>query len=785
VIYRTLIFLCLFAPKLTFAQANVLEGHIRDTLKNPVQSAHIIINEVVRSVSDSSGSFRITDLSIGNRLIISHLSYDTLSYIITQNDFQGLKEFFLRPTSKLLEEVTISKGAEHDRNEAGLITLKPVGIESVQSPFGDFSSVLTTLPGVSANNELTASYRVRGGNFDENLIYVNDIPVYRPQLISAGQQEGLSFVHMDMVREVKFSAGGWQSKYGDKLSSVLNVNYKDPNALEGKLIAGLLGGSLYFGYGNPTGKFSLVSGIRHKNARYLLNTFDTKGEYIPQFTDVQGLLRYNISSDRLNRLSILFNTAQNKYEVIPETRETEFGAFGGGTFRFLVGFDGKELLNYTLSQGGIKWDYSINPGWINQLIASGVYSREREISDLESGYRLCDVNTNIGSTNFNECVVIRGLGTQYDYARNNLRVGMLNIENRQSIKLNESNDFEWGISYAYKEIRNKFNEYEFLDSADYVQITEQILNDEEIRVNALEAFFQNETSISGKHAFNYGVRLNFQNLNNNLLISPRLGYSFNPKWRRDIIFRLAAGVYQQQPFLREMIDFNSNFNRKIKPQSSLHIIAGADYNFTWWSRPFKLLSEAYYKYLWNINPYDVDNVRIRYYADNPGEGKVSGVDLRLSGEFIPGTESWFSLSFLSAQENIDGDTRGFIRRPSDQRISMSIVFQDHLPNDPSLKIFLAFAFGSGFPFGPPNDFENRNIFRGEEYRRVDLGLSKSFKLPDKINFDELALRIEILNLLGTANTISYSWIEDFNGRNFGVPNNLSARFFNVKIEAKL
>lgn len=769
------------AVRYTFAQPGTLRGKIVSEDSTPIEGAHIIVDKKVVTISSRSGEFSLI-IEINKTLKISHISYDTLSYTIGMNDFDNAKTFTLQSSSRLLKEITISDQLEN-RNEAGLFKLKPIGIQSFPSPFGDFTSALTTLPGVASNNELSSTYRVRGGNFDENLVYVEDIPVYRPQLISSGEQEGLSFVNTDLAENVSFSSGGWEPLYGDKLSSVLRVNYREPEKFFAKLNGGLLGGSLSIGAANKKKTISFLTGVRHKDARYLFNTFDTRGEYLPRFTDLQGLLTIKPIRGK-DQVKILFNTATNRYEVIPTTRETEFGSFGGGVLRFLVGFDGRDLVRYTTYQGGVKWDHQISSTFINQLILSAVKSGEREFSNLESGYRLCDVNTNIGSANFNECVTIRGLGTQFDYARNRLDVGIFKIENRQTIELNPTSEVEWGLSYSYTNFDNELNEYEFIDSADYVNITERLYSKSDLKTHGLEAFVQNRKSFSLVHSITYGARVNFQDVNNNMIFSPRFQYSLHPQWDRDVIFRLAAGIYGQQPFFRERLDFSGNINENIKPQYSFHIIAGTDYSFQIWARPFKFIGELYYKYLWNIIPYDIDNVRIRYYGDNLGNAMAEGIDLRISGEFIPGTESWFSLGLLNTKEDVSGDGKGYIRRPSDQHINLGIVFQDHVPGDPTLKVYISLLFGSGFPFSPPDDYLNRNSFKGEQYRRVDLALSKEFNIRGSL-LQQIKIRAEILNLLGVSNTISYNWIEDYSGRKFGVPNTLSTRFFNLKLEVDL
>ena len=410
-------------------------------------------------------------------------------------------------------------------------------------------------------------------------------------------------------------------------------------------------------------------------------------------------------------------------------------------------------------------------------------SGEREYFDVEGGYLLCDVNNNPGTANFNECVSVRGIGTNYDYGRNKLEATIYNFENRNAYRLNQRNIIEFGVGYNRQEIDDELDEYSFIDSSDFVTITRVLNSQLELNTNIATAYLQHTFYLNDLHTITYGARLNYRDVNKQLLFSPRMQYSIQPRWQRDVLFKAAVGVYQQPPFYRELRDFDGNLNKDLKAQTSIHFIAGMDYNFKLWGRNFKFLTEAYYKRLSNVVAYDLDNVKIRYYANNRTEAFATGMDFRVSGEFIPGTESWFSLGLLNTREDLEDDNNGNVRRPSDQRINLAIFFQDHLPNDPTVRVNLSVLFGSGLPFGPPNDIDDRTIFIGRAYRRVDIGFSKSIVLNKK-TLKSLWLGLDVLNLLGTDNTISYTWVEDFAGVEYGVPNNLSQRFFNAKIHAR-
>ena len=777
------VLISIFSFELSAQNTTTVSGTINDDKDNSVDGVHVrIINTSIGTFSDKEGNFNlIVPPSTILKLLFTHISYDSTEFELSLNpgDKRNLKITLIQRT-KLLDEVDVVGVQEEDlRSQVSVYTLEPRSVKTLPSAFNDFSSILFTLPGVVGNNELSSTYSVRGGNFDENLVYVNDIPIYRPQLISSGQQEGLSFVNPDMVENVSFSAGGWQPKYGDKLSSSLNITYRNPQTFRATGTIGLLGAAIAIS-GRTPNQIGFNIGIRHKNSKYLLNTFDTEGAYLPKFTDVQSYFLFPLNSS--TEIGVLFGYARNRYLVEPENRETEFGAFGAGALRLFVAFNGQEVSQYDTYQGGIKISKKVNNRFKSDLIISGVYSMEREFSDLEGGYRLCDLDNDPASSSFNQCVSTLGLGTNFNYARNMLDVRLLNAENRNILNISSRQTAEFGIGYSRQLTDDQLNEYEFIDSADFVTITDVAQSESDLNSNHYSGYYQHVFDLN-RSTLVAGFRFNYWDLNMKWIFSPRLQYAYQLPWIRDAIFKASLGLYQQHPFFREMRDFSGSLHTDLKPQSSIHFITGLDYNFKFWGRDFKLLMEAYYKYLYDVIPYDVDNVRIRYYASNNTKAYAVGFDTRISGEFIPGTESWFSISILSTKEDVENDGNGYIRRPTDQRLNLGIVFQDHIPNDPSLRVNLGLLYGTGFPFGPPNSLENRNIFSGDDYTRVDIGISKhiDFEAKGSKVFKSLLIGVEILNLLGARNSISYLWVEDVSGRQFAVPNNLSARFFNFKI----
>ena len=784
---QLILFINLYLSIGLFAQQQaVVSGTITDESGQPLNAVNIQINgSTVGVSSDAAGSYKI-DIPTGKdiELIYSHVGYSNEIKALNLKVGESVTfDVVLKETTEVLTGVQI-KGERDGREEVSITKIKPKSLESLPTAFGDFNKVLTTLPGVVSNNELSSTYSVRGGSFDENLIYVNDIPVYRPFLISNGQQEGLSFVNSNLVKEIEFSAGGWQPKYGDRLSSVLNVDYKTPEKFGASATLGLLGGMAHIEGATRSGKLTYVTGVRHKSAQYLLNTLETQGEYLPKFTDLQAYVNYTID-DRTD-VGILTSYARNRYYVEPVSRETEFGTFDR-SFRLFVGFIGKEILEYDTYQGGVKINRRLTDNLTSTLIASGVYAFEREYTDVEGGYRLCDVDKNLGSDTFNECVYVRGIGSNYDYGRNNLQANIINLENRNVLVLDNNNTVEFGLGYSYQHIDDQLSEYTFRDSVDYVIDIQSLQASNEISSSQYTGYIQHTSDINNRMTTTYGVRLNYWTLNQQLLVSPRAQIAFRPRWVRDVMFKLATGIYQQPPFFREMRAPDGLLNTDLKAQKSFHIIGALDYNFKWWNRDFKFIGEVYYKGLSDVVPYDVDNVKVRYYATNSAKAYATGVDLRVSGEFIEGTESWFSVGILNAREDVEGDGRGYIRRPTDQRLNVAVFFQDHLPNNPTFRVSLNLFFGSGLPFGPPQSFEKRNIFSGDTYRRLDMGFSKLIYL-NKEKFDsqrQLLISAEILNVFGVANAISYTWITDVANNQFAVPNTLSARFLNVKLSIKI
>jgi hypothetical protein len=773
-----------------------LYGVVKDQKGKVIELANVIHNESQKvAITDSRGRFSLI-LQAGDKQLVTvkFVGFKPRAYTVdlAPGEEKELNITLIEET-RILQDVEIKgERSQAEIEEVSVTAIDPKLPRIMPSVSQDFNKILATLPGVSSQNELSSEYTVRGGNFDENLIYVNDIPVYRPFLIRAGQQEGLSFVNPDLTASAEFSAGGWQPRYGDKLSSVLNVTYKEPKKFGGSISGGLLGGTMHLEGSSKNKRFSHITGVRHKRLEFLLNTLETSGEYLPRFTDVQSYMSYDLTPEESSikertKFGLLNAYSRNRYNVIPAARESTFGTVQE-VIRLFVAFDGQEEMEYDTYQGGLSLSHKWSEKFKSSITQSLTITRERENQDLEAGYRLCDVGTNLGDTTFDQCISERGIGTIYNYGRNNLTATILNTVNRNELQLNEKNEIEFGLQYGVENIEDRLNEYSFVDSSDYVNVTETRQSSIQINSQRIEAYVQHSVQPDSVFKFTYGVRLNYWNVNDQLLISPRAQLYVNPRWKKDVRFKAAAGVYQQPPFYRELRNYDGTVNRDVKAQRSYHFILGGDYRFQIWSRDFKLTTEAYVKYLDRVIPYDVDNVRIRYYPEVDATAYNIGMDVRIGGEFIPGAESWFSLGILSSREDVANDDKGYIRRPSDQRLNLGIFFQDHLPNNPSLRAYINLVYGTGLPFGPPRRPEFRAELSAPSYKRVDVGFTKVLLInPDDIarrGLKSLRLGVEVLNIIAANNVISYIWIQDVTGNTYAIPNTLSQRFLNFRVIAE-
>ncbi len=807
-----------------FCQAQetaVVHGKVTDPLGKPMQ--YVFVSVVGTSSGTSTNvkgtySLRIqaeTDIT----LAFSFMGYTTVRQSLRlRKDADKEINCMLTPSNTELGGFEI-KDDKVDRSST-LIKINPKDAVVIPSASGSgIEALIKTMPGVRSNNELSSQYSVRGGNFDENLVYVNDVEIYRPFLVRSGQQEGLSFLNSDLVSSIQFSAGGFDAKYGDKMSSVLDIQYKKPTEFAGSVTLSLLGASAHIEGAAKNKKINYLLGIRQKSNQYLLNNLQTKGEYRPSFTDIQGFSNYSLSK-KLD-ISFLGNYARNLFRMIPQDRETAFGTVTEA-YQFKVYFEGQEKDQFENYLGALSLHWRPYSKMSLKLITSGFRTLETETFDILGQYYLNRLETDLGSNEFGQAAEAIGVGSYLNHARNRLDARVFNIEHKGAVE--DSNKFlQWGIKVQRELVYDKLREWTLIDSAGYSlphlpdsvgyqdpqaqEYDSLLLQDvtrasNELASNRYSAFIQNTWTYqfdSTRMTFTAGVRSGYWDLDQQLLLSPRVSVSIKPNWKNDLLFRMAAGVYHQPPFYRELRNPYGVVNTSLKAQTSYQVVAGSDWNFKAWNRPFKFVTELYYKYIENLIPYEVDNVRIRYSALNNARGYATGIDFRVNGEFVRGAESWASLSIMKTQEDIKDDfcytsegvrvEPGYLARPTDQRVNFNLFFQDFLPKNPTFKMYLNLVFGSSLRFGPPNSPKYLHTYKIPPYKRVDIGFSKQIIGEDSHvsekslfrHFTTMWVSLEVFNLLQVSNTISYFWVSDINGREYAIPNYLTPRQLNIKL----
>ncbi|GAA4810486.1 TonB-dependent receptor [Litoribaculum gwangyangense] len=811
------IFLHLAIISISFSQTATIKGVILDENNKPIENVNI--KTTTTGTQTNANGFFILDIPANLDITIefTHISHKKI--VSTFNLKNGEELEFNPVMSTSIEQIATVIVTNNRRKEVeGIITLKPETIRKIPGANAGVENLLLTLPGVSNNNELSTQYSVRGGNYDENLVYVNGIEVYRPFLVRSGQQEGLSFVNTDLVQNVDFSAGGFQAKYGDKLSSVLDITYKNPYDFEVNADLSLLGGSFSIENISKDSKFSGIVGLRYRDNSLLVNAKETETNFRPSFADAQGYFTYKFNNKF--HLSFLGNASINKYNYEPLTRQTNFGTLADPV-ALLVFYQGQEKDRYQTLFGAFKGSYFANDDLTLHLITSTYHTTEEEYFDILAQYRLGEVNNNIGDEDLGEVEFSEGVGSQLNHGRNDLDALITNIEHKGDYIIND-NRIEWSVKYTNEDIRDRLVEWEVIDSAGfsirpprttpvneqpYIPFSGPLEPFQNVRatnytqINRLQAYAQwskRSTLGAADVWYNAGFRVHNWSVSgdgisssNQTVFSPRAQFAIKPDWKKDMLFRVATGIYYQPPFYRELRDRNGVVQPNVKAQKSFHLVLGNDYSFKMWDRPFKLTSEIYYKNLTDVNPYTLENVRIRYRANNSAKAYAYGLDMRLNGEFVPGTESWFSFGYLKTEENIEN--RGYISRPTDQRLKFAALFQDYVPNVPNLKLYLNLVYNTGLPGGSPSyadPYEYQN--RLPAYKRADLGLQfvlvdakKQFNNGWKKPFKELSFGFEIFNIFDVQNSITNTWVRDVSSkRQFAIPNYLTPRVFNVRTTMK-
>lgn len=779
--------LCLCAYASASAQSFTLTGKVIDENNDPVEFASVsCAKQGKMTMTALNGSYSLQLQSADSvEIRFSMIGYKTKVRVLRRPRGKQTMQVVLHSSDNALSEVTITgKRIETGQTQE----LSKEHIKNMPSTTGNaVEEMIQSQAGVSTHSELSSQYNVRGGSFDENSVYINNVEIFRPFLVRSGQQEGISVINPDMVEKIGFSTGGYEARYGDKMSSALNIEYRRPKRFEASATASMLGASAFVGMSNK--KFSWSNGLRYKTTKYLLGSMDTKGEYQPTFIDYQTYLTY--SPNKRWDIKFLGNISDNHYNFTPEDRETNFGTMEN-VKAFKVYFDGHEKDVFRTFFGSLGVTRKFGENTSLSLIASAFNTREQEKYDIQGQYWLTQTET---SENL-------GVGTYFQHTRNYLKAHVesakLLFKTRQ-----KKHDIEAAFTYKWEHINENSVEYEMRDSSKYsiphtgkdLYMIYSMRAKNTLTANRIEAYAQDTyrfTGSAGKtlYTLNYGVRLAYWSFTKETILSPRLSLGIIPAFNDNITMRFATGLYYQAPFFKEIRDTTTvngityaSLNRKAKSQRSIHFIAGFDYRFKMNNRPFKFTAEAYYKALGNIVPYSVNNVKVVYYGDNMCSGHAAGLDLKLFGEFVPGTDSWVSLSLMNTSMKLNGKS---IPLPTDQRYAVNMFFTDYFPGTTRWKMSLKLALADGLPFSAPHRELESNVFRAPAYKRADIGLNyRIIDNNDRHNkrnpIRNLWVGAECLNLLGINNVNSYYWITDVTGQQYAVPNYLTGRQINVKV----
>lgn len=779
--------LCLCAYASASAQSFTLTGKVIDENNDPVEFASVsCAKQGKMTMTALNGTYSLQLQSADSvEIRFSMIGYKTKVRVLRRPRGKQTMQVVLHSSDNALSEVTITgKRIETGQTQE----LSKEHIKNMPSTTGNaVEEMIQSQAGVSTHSELSSQYNVRGGSFDENSVYINNVEIFRPFLVRSGQQEGISVINPDMVEKIGFSTGGYEARYGDKMSSALNIEYRRPKRFEASATASMLGASAFVGMSNK--KFSWSNGLRYKTTKYLLGSMDTKGEYQPTFIDYQTYLTY--SPNKRWDIKFLGNISDNHYNFTPEDRETNFGTMEN-VKAFKVYFDGHEKDVFRTFFGSLGITRKFGENTSLSLIASAFNTREQEKYDIQGQYWLTQTET---SENL-------GVGTYFQHTRNYLKAHVESAKLLFKTK-QKKHDIEAAFTYKWEHINENSVEYEMRDSSKYsiphtgkdLYMIYSMRAKNTLTANRIEAYAQDTyrfTGSAGKtlYILNYGVRLAYWSFTKETILSPRLSLGIIPAFNDNITMRFATGLYYQAPFFKEIRDTTTvngityaSLNRKAKSQRSIHFIAGFDYRFKMNNRPFKFTAEAYYKALGNLVPYSVNNVKVVYYGDNMCSGHAAGLDLKLFGEFVPGTDSWVSLSLMNTSMKLNGKS---IPLPTDQRYAVNMFFTDYFPGTTRWKMSLKLALADGLPFSAPHRELESNVFRAPAYKRADIGLNyRIIDNNDRHNkrnpIRNLWVGAECLNLLGINNVNSYYWITDVTGQQYAVPNYLTGRQINVKV----
>ncbi|WP_455067936.1 TonB-dependent receptor [Prevotella sp.] len=772
--------------QVAIGQSFTLQGKVSDKDGNPIELASVmVVSQGKLAMTNLKGEFHMQLHSADSvKVRFSMIGYKSKERVLRRPQGKQTMLVQLLDDNEMQEVIVEGKTKQHG-------TTEELDVDKVkQGPSASGNAVeemVQTQAGVSTHSELSSQYNVRGGTFDENSVYINNIEVYRPFLVRSGQQEGLSIINPDMVQSVGFSTGGFEAKYGDKMSSALDITYKRPKRTEASLTASLLGASAYLGIASK--KFTWTNGVRYKTNRYLLGSLQTKGEYKPSFLDYQTYLSWQPS--KRWQIDFIGNISDNHYNFQPEDRETNFGTLQN-VKKFRVYFDGQEKDLFRTYFGSLSITRHLSPRTDVSLLASAFSTREQERYDIQGQYWLTQTET---SENL-------GVGTYMQHSRDYLNANVKSLKLMLQHRMGK-HKIEGGVTYKVEQVKENSAEYEYRDSAGYnvphtgrdLRMIYSLRAKNELNAKRTEAYlqdtwnFQTRDSVPTLFTFNYGVRFAHWSFNGESIVSPRASLTITPGKNRNLSFRIAGGLYYQAPFYKELRDTSmvngityATLNQSVRSQRSIHALASMSYRFEMMGRPFKFTAEAYYKALSQLVPYSVDNVKVTYYGDQHATGHATGLDLKLFGEFVPGTDSWLTLSVMNTRMRLNGKS---IPLPTDQRYALNLYFTDYFPGTTRWRMSLKLAYADGLPFATPHQELENNSFRAPAYKRADIGMS--YRLLDNHDgsrntiFKNVWIGLDCLNLFGINNVNSYYWVTDIAGQQYAVPNFLTGRQINGRV----
>jgi hypothetical protein len=823
IVLPLLLALCLSPFQSSLAQKKwaVISGKVLNENEEPLASVSVIVlGKQTGTTTSDSGTFRIS--------VPSDKAFALIFSIIGYKPEQ--RNFLLNDKEEERVVIRMAKGGPHlqevvvmdqrERREAGLVKINPKNAINIPTPIGGIESLLKIF--VGSNNELTSQYSVRGGSYDENLVYVNDFEIFRPYLVNNAQQEGLSFINPEMTKSVTFYTGGFQARYGDKMSSALDIQYKRPRSFGGSAYFGLLEQGLHLEGVSANKKFTYLIGLRNRTNSSLLASQETKGSYSPSSADVQALFTYQLTNRSI--LELMGTLSQTKFNLIPQSAQltsSVISPFFTQNLGLDIYFTGQELDKYQTNMLGLSLTQQVNERLRLKWMVSRFEDNERQSYDITGAYLFGDRNFDKGSASFGLITNPLGAGIYQNYARDRLDIAVWNATHKGYLDL-KKHFLQWGLSAEEQTVEDKLNEWQLQDSAGYslpntpgyLGLSDVVKSGTGLTVTRFTGFIQDNILFHDSSGFTLqgGLRYNYNTLNKELLLSPRIGFSWKPRRsKKDIVYRGALGIYDQPPFFREMLRPDGTLNRNLKAQRSWQVVGGLDHNFQMGDRPFRFTTEAYYKSMNRVDPYDINNVHIQYFGLNDAKAYAAGMEFRLFGELVKDAESWVSVGFMKTMEKIDSSyynytldslnrptdsTRtpaGWVRRPTDRLFTFGLFLQDYLATNKNLKVFLNFLYGSNLPFNIPGSIRYRNALIIDPYIRIDVGFSALLLDSEKgnrrshspfHNFENIWATLEVFNLIDRANTISYQLIKDFSNTIYAMPNRLTPRLLNLKLVAR-